>query len=316
MKNLLFKIFILEIVLVTLSGCGKGTSGRKATGIKKIVTSAQELIGANISSLSNEEINGLYRFQGIKFNYSTNKENNKNVEYVWGCSNYICFGTYDQEECLKNTDKYMYQIIGVNNNGGLRLIKSEPLTYLTWNNDNKNILWKDSNVFSYLNSDNYLNNNKYINDEWRKKIVESAWKYGTLTSEDYEITGNGYYDGKKVLSKEESWSSSVMAKIGLIYPSDYYFAATKNINGIKDENYKEFEKSWMNSNEFEEFTIASIKKIIDDGHCYVLVRGKSGMLSYSNCDRKNGVRPVFNTIDNIEFISGTGSNRYPFIIKK
>lgn len=316
MRNYI-KVVNFIIIIFILTACeSNDRSNFSTTSIKERVKNTKELIGANISSLSNEEINGLYRFQGIKFNSSTNKENNKNVEYVWGCSNYICFGTYDQEECLKNTDKYMYQIIGVNNNGGLRLIKSEPLTYLTWNNDNKNILWKDSNVFSYLNSDNYLNNNKYINDEWRKKIVESTWKYGTSTSEDYEITGNGYYDGKKVLSKEESWSNSVMAKIGLIYPSDYYFAATKNINGIKDENYKEFEKSWMNSNEFEEFTIASIKKIIEDGHCYVLVRGKSGMLSYSNCDRKNGVRPVFNTIDNIEFISGTGSNRYPFIIKK
>ncbi len=73
----------------------------------------------NIASLTEEPVGGMYRYQGAR-----------NV------SNWICFGTTDQEECKNNVDKYMYRIIGITEEGQLYLLKE---TFIKEIKEDKNI---------------------------------------------------------------------------------------------------------------------------------------------------------------------------------
>ena len=81
---------------------------------------AQYLLENPTSGLNTTEEGGLYRYQG------TNDTVN----------NYICFGTSDKSTCTGNTDIYMYRIIGINEDGQLKLIKKEALnTTYAWHSN-------------------------------------------------------------------------------------------------------------------------------------------------------------------------------------
>jgi len=63
---------------------------------------------------------GLYRYQGEAGNVN----------------NFVCFGTTSKEECLSDTDKYMYRVMGINENNQVKLIKKEALnTAYQWHSD-------------------------------------------------------------------------------------------------------------------------------------------------------------------------------------
>ena len=107
-------------------------------------------------------------------------------------NNYICFGTSITEECTKNTDRYMYRIIGYatedddNTNtkyGQLKLIKKEALnkTYLWWVNYDDNIEWPSSLIYANITTDAYLQNEYYVPSGWENKIANHTLLYGDLT---------------------------------------------------------------------------------------------------------------------------------------
>ena len=144
------------------------------------VTRIKRLSG---DSLENEQDVGargdvLRRFQG-----TAEKVNN----------NYICFGTSITEECVKNTDRYMYRIIGYatadddNTNtkkGQLKLIKKEALEEaMPWHyNHNDNINWFQSDLYNRITTKEYLTNKYYVPSGWENKIADHTWWTGDIQS--------------------------------------------------------------------------------------------------------------------------------------
>ena len=159
------------------------------------------LLTHNPVGLSTELIGGLYRYQGVQNNYN-------NVD------NYICFGTTNKSDCVGDTDKYMYRIIGINTSGQIKLIKKEALnTDYNWNS-NGGVKWANSDIFAGLNGPYYLDNLEYIPDNtWRNRIDISIWHYSA--TKDRTIS---------TIIERELAGETVNAKIGLMYLHDYAYS--------------------------------------------------------------------------------------------
>ena len=186
---------------------------------------------------------GLYRYQGTRAIVD---------------NNYICFGTSDKEDCINDQDHYMYRILGITDDGRLKLIKNTLLkdgniTTFQWHNtDQVKTIWGDSDLFKRLNgkhdslSNIFLNSKEYpyLKEElWLNKIENSNWYQGFITGNiisQYNVEQiyqmeNGkintqYYDlvGGEQKLVTERFTVLEDAKIGLMNMTDYNYAFQKD----------------------------------------------------------------------------------------
>ena len=238
---------------------------------------------------------GLYRFTG---------------EYWDTVNNYICYGTINKEECLSNTEFYLYRIIGIDEETkALKLIKKRPLSGGQsggWYdiNTTKEIKWPDSNIYKSLNGHGFLENAEYLTSEWSDRILTRDWKYGNLYSDDY--TANDLYN------LEQRWSDSVNAKIAIIYPSDLYYSIE---NGGRNCSEWTCDRSWINSlnNRIDE------KEYMGNGDWFIASHDSNqswsggGQLYLQYYDFVGDIRPMFYVKRVYEF-GGTGTLTDPFLV--
>ena len=117
-----------------------------------------------------EQCGGMHRFQG---------QQNDNIE------NYICFGTSDKDTCTKDTDHYMYRIIGIEaETGRVKVIKKEALNERIswWDNYDDDIEFPDSNIYKAIKGTDFLENPTYVPEGWEEKISNNTWLYGDMIS--------------------------------------------------------------------------------------------------------------------------------------
>jgi len=166
-----------------------------------------------IKSLNDTSEGNLYRYKGYE-----------NEVY----NNYVCFGTADKEECLKNKDKYMYRIIGVTsqnntnleiNKGQVKLLKTDSIGKKQWHSEfGKDINWGDSSLNQEI--DIYINSTG-----WGSKLASVKWPTGGFNP--------SYDDAPTSLTQiyeREHQDISSTTKYGLINLSDYYYANTYSNN--------------------------------------------------------------------------------------
>ena len=148
------------------------------------------ILSKSASGLEAEEDVGargdvLRRFQGTVTNNGDGTIDND-------INNYICFGTSITEECVKNTDRYKYRIIGYataddettnTKKGQLKLIKKEALEEaMQWHyNSNDNINWFQSDLYNRITTKEYLTNKYYVPSGWENKIAEHIWWTGNMS---------------------------------------------------------------------------------------------------------------------------------------
>ena len=185
-----------------LATCITTLAGKSSASITKIYHHDAGLTnGANDNS---------YRFAG-----ASNQVNN-----------YVCFGS--TTPCPADN---LYRIIGVFDNKvgenqteqRVKLIKATSVGNKTWDSNGKNT-WSTSSLNTYLN-------NEFINTfepgvDWKTKIVETTWKVGKNTWAD--IGGQPAktaYQNEVVNPTSSNGETESSAKIGLMYASDYGFAA-------------------------------------------------------------------------------------------
>ena len=273
-----------------------------------------DLIGSGISGLSYDLVGGLYRFQGIS-QYTKEQYPHINEPVV---ANYICFGTHSKDECLKNTARYMYRIIGLDNNGRMKLIKDGNLLSkieevdwrFTYRYEHsswvKDISWVDSTMYSSLNGDKFLYDEYYFEDsKWIDKIIDYEWKYGTMSKEEINMDEFDFLDGDYFYELEEKWESSVVAKIGLISVSDYYYSPSGNKFGLIKNDALYYNGLLANS------WIGKIEMTITNGICF----DQFYEIQLDNTVKGRAYRPVFWVDSNIYFSSGNGEEESPFVIK-
>ena len=270
-----------------------------------------------------------YRFVGSKSSQPTN---------------YICFGTTNSSTCTSNTDKYLYRIIGVFEEGGtkyLKLIKNSSFgTHAMDSNFNSDHRWSATSLYGHVNGSEFLNNTTYIpNTTWKNKIVSRTWQStdthlsgrGDLGIKLYNLTASKAYCLEyNIESCKESGAiyTNSTAKIGLMYITDYSLSlgsSVANSTATLKEQASTLKTGWMYN-----YTGFSNKKshMIEWSmtRAGYPVEGLTNARFYgihvdgqpSGAENRYGAeyRPVFYIKASEKYAGGIGTESKPFIISE
>ena len=207
-------------------------------------------------------------------------------------NNYICLGS----SATTCPDANLFRIIGVFGDK-TKVIRAKSVGDKEWNTSADNT-WSSSSLNTYLNG-TYLTSLGTL----AEKIATTTWKVRGGSS-------TYLYDAPKIAYQYEVGSSALTttndAKIGLMYVSDYGFAAdssgwTTKLSSYNSNNSKNW--LYLGSNEW---TISrnsgTASNAFDVFSGYVLNRNV--IISYA-------VRPSFNLESSVKYVSGSGSMSDP-----
>lgn len=232
---------------------------------------------------------------------------------------------------------------GIDNAHLVKIIRNNPIGNYLWDNSGsygKNN-YPDSDIFKLLNSAYYNAINgtgeDYCYQEWSyvtvenveskplkgkcnftKKGLQNKYRDMVESNAKWFLGGTRYLEhksssmysierGTDVYGENDTW---VKAKIGLMYASDYGYAAPSSCS-VYLENYKEkgcFDKNWLKSND-NEWIITSASELYT-----VLYLHSLGNIMESSANYGFNVRPVLYLKSNVYYLSGTGAQNDPYIV--
>ncbi len=139
----------------------------------------------------------------------------------------------------KNPNNYvsfnneLWRIMGVID-GKIKIIRNESIGNKKWASNSSNN-WNNSDLKSYLNGDYYNS----IDGTYKNMISEGTYYLGGPTSsKSYSLTASGYYNAERDSSQLYGGNpASTTQKIGLMYPSDYGYAAGSSCLSTALYNY-------------------------------------------------------------------------------
>ena len=210
-------------------------------------------------------------------------------------NNYVCFGS-SEASCPADN---LYRIIGVFGDK-VKLIKSTSVGNKEWDSNGKNT-WSTSSLNTYLNND-FLN---AFDETTKGKIDTTTWKVGGFS--------NNEQLANKVYQNEINSSPSVNNKIGLMYASDYGFAAAPSAwaTNLFDYNSAAITgANWMYLGAYE-WTIS--RKADNSSGAFDVSEGGC-VAGGSNVADADGVRPVFSLSSSVSYVSGSGSATDPILV--
>ena len=260
-------------------------------------------------------------------------------------NNYVCFGS-DEETCPAEK---LYRIIGVfdddkDSNYQIKLIKADYTTsdmlgtdgrdyYGAYSNSTSNYKgsmelstiaeyrWNYDTSVSSGGSNNWttsefntinLNTNywNYLDTTWQDLIATTIWHLGGMTSSSNTV--KEFYDGERNNTGYGSNPTTYTDEIGLMYPSDYGYAAnpdawTKDISDYDSSTIKS--NNWLYMGLYE-WTITPYSS---DSY-YVFYVNSYGYLDYYNASFGFAARPVFYLKSNVALQGGNGTSNDPFIL--
>ena len=209
-------------------------------------------------------------------------------------NNYICLGS-DATTC---PDANLFRIIGVFGDK-TKVIRAKSDGNQEWDASKSNE-WSSSGLNTYLN-EGYLTSLGTLAD----KIATTTWKVGggswANIGTSVPKTAYQYEVGSSASSTTHD------AKIGLMYVSDYGFAADQSGWTTKLNDYSSnTSKNWLYLGSYE-WTIS--RNSDDTGSAF---RVKStGSVDYYLVITAYGVRPSFNLESSVKYVSGSGSMSDP-----
>ena len=261
-------------------------------------------------------------------------------------NNYVCFGHGAEAEGTCANDN-LYRIIGLfdddkDGNYQIKLIKADYTTSdmlgtngrdyagaysystsnykgsmetstiagYTWNYDTS-VSSKGSNnwttsEFNTINlNTNYWN---YLGTTWQNLITPTTWYLGGMTSSNN--TAKAFYDGERNNAGYGSNPTTYSDEIGLMYPSDYGYAASPNAwaNDLYDYNNSTITaNNWLYMG-LVEWTI--IPSSSSSGSVFRVY--DSGRLSSYSAYRGCAARPVFYLESNVSLQGGSGTSSDPY----
>ena len=256
-------------------------------------------------------------------------------------NNYVCFGS-TQSPCPADN---LYRIIGVFGDR-VKLIKSDYATNALlgtdgdykqaytangWDNSNykgnnlANIAgysWNKSvqNTWSLSNLNKINLNQNFITKigaEWANKIDMTTWKVGgnTWANIGKQPAKTAYQNEivSPVTTNTTDNATTYSAKVGLMYASDYGFAAapsawTTQLSSYNGEAIKN--ANWMYMGLYE-WTISRIA----DSSSYAFYVTNTGLVyTYNVVNISYAVRPVFYLSSSVNYVSGSGGATDPITI--
>ena len=215
--------------------------------------------------------------------------------------------------------------------GKVKIIKDEALTPVTtdngvtigtssgfyWNKvqqSGKNWSnWEDSTLQTYLNG-TYYNS---IDSKYQNMISPSTFYLGGSTSSNYKtLTASGYYNAERDSSQVYSGNpASTTQKIGLMYPSDYGYAAGESCLSAALYNYnsscKNTDYLFNSKNEWLQAPDAGYSTDAADLSSTGLVKCFGNYVNYISY----AVRPVLYLNTSVQITDGIGSQSNPFKLK-
>ena len=252
--------------------------------------------------------------------------------------NFVCFGS-DADSCPYDN---LYRIIGVID-GKVKLIKYDyansnllgtdgsysSLIYKkkerpTYKGNHETIhkysrnsaisdnTWSESNLNKINLNTNFINN---IGEKWASKIVETNWKVGGNTVENITVKRPSVVYQNEIINPQATnttdGETEYKAKIGLMYVSDYGFAAAPSAWRGSGVTYSSFTAiNWMYMGLIE-LTITRVA----NGNNYGYIIYESGTYSHGGYVTWDyAIRPAFNLVPSTTYVRGTGTMSDPIII--
>ena len=287
-------------------------------------TQGENSIYYHDSSLTNGAGDSSYRYSGANPN------------------NYVCFGS---NESTCPTDN-LYRIIGVFGDK-VKLIKydygttdelgtdgdysktykewgmdstykgtygdGERIGVYYWNNATQTNTWSESLLNKTNLNTNFINN---IGEEWANKIATTTWKVGGNTySNIYSKTPSVVYQNEivsPVTTNTTDNATEYTAKIGLMYVSDYGFAADPSAWTLTMGSYNNTtatSTNWMYMGLYE----WTLSRSADTSTYAFSVLG-DGYVNLNLVNNYTAVRPSFSLESSITYVSGSGSASDPMVI--
>ena len=299
---------------------GKTFSGKvsfKATGCKPLKTLSDTVLALESSKdYKSSQDNSIYRVvdqNGIRYE---GKDPDNYVEYngeLWRI-----IGTFNGSDMNLDPNKEYTKIV-----------RSTPLeTYMAWDTGGEND-WVNSTLNAYLNGE-YLSslsttaqgmiatyNSEY--SLWHLRGIEKETSYTLYASGWYEIernTGTSGYRGGVAGAAD----AAKEAAIGLMYPSDYGYAAYGTAcNNESTETLFNYEGSceavdWLLYDGWE-WLISPLADYSDSAFSvYGFDGGYVSDAGYSVGDIYLSVRPTLYLSSEVEIVGGNGSEETPYIL--
>ena len=275
-----------------------------------------------ISQYTTDGVNGLYYHDADL----ANGAGDNSYRYAGANpNNYVCFGS-TENPCPENN---LYRIIGVFGNE-VKLIKADyTTTTMTgsggdyygaysfstsnykgsmntsniaiyyWNNNTQTNTWSESRLNTTNLNSSYIS---YIGTTWSNKIATHTWYVGGYSTNS--ATPKTFYNA-------ESSGTTYSAKIGLMYASDYGYAASNSYWTTNMGSYSSARNNnWMYMGLYE-WTISRDSSDSDDAFRVY----DTGDLNYTHVYFSHlAVRPSFYLNSNVEYNGGTGTESDPFTL--
>ena len=291
--------------------------------------------------------NGLYYHDGIgSYNNASQEAGDNSYRYAGANpNNYVCFGS-TAATCPNDN---LYRIIGVfdddkDTNYQIKLIKADYTTsgmlgtdgrdyygtypYSTsnykgsmdtstiagyrWNYDTSvssggSNNWTTSEFNTINLNTNYWN---YLDTTWQDLIATTIWHLGGMTSSSNTV--KEFYDGERNNTGYGSNPTTYTDEIGLMYPSDYGYAAnpdawTKDISDYDSSTIKSNNWLYMGLYEWTITPRSSRSNLVSSVNYF-------GNLSIDVANTGYAARPVFYLKSNVALQGGNGTSNDPFIL--
>ena len=289
----------------TFTGLNKGTTYTIKVYVKDTngVDSSVKTTSAETENtvLLADYIKGLYTSQGsngIYYHTSSLANSAADNSYRYAGANpnnYVCFGS-TASTCPSDN---LYRIIGVFGSE-VKLIKNSSLGNYYWSgsSSNRSNTWSSSTLNTGTLNGTYLSG---LSATWSNKIATHTWYVGGYSSS--AATPKTFYNA-------ESSGTTCRAKIGLMYVSDYGFAASNSYWTKELYNYEPAKSSnWLAG--LTEWTIS--RNSVNSNRAFIV--SSSGYVSGNSVYYlSNGVRPVFYLTSSTSYVSGSGSSADPIRI--
>ena len=234
----------------------------------------------------------LYRIIGVF------EDKVKLIKYDYASSNLL--GT-DGDYKGSDTDTSYYK-------GSLSSIDKYYWNYkndTTINRGNGSNIWSTSLLNRINLNTNYLNN---IGQTWSNLIEDATWKVSGYSS--IAVTPSKMYTAEITNATKTYGPSDGTSKIGLMYASDYGFAAAPSGWSTVMNNYRQvISVNWMNMGYYD-WTISPNFST----NYYVFSLSYYGNLNNGNADDGCGSRPVFYLKASVLYAGGSGTKNSPITL--
>ena len=270
------------------------------------ISSSEKTTSAKTSNiLLAEYIKGLYTSQGSNgiYYHKDSSLSNSAADYSYRYSganpnNYVCFGS-NASTCPSDN---LYRIIGVFYDE-VKLIKSTSYGSCEWSSKLDNT-WSTSDIKITLNTTYY----NTLSSTWQNKISTHIWKVGGMNKKT-SYTAKQYYD-IEVGSSSSSTTDSM--KIGLMYVSDYGFAASNSYWTTALASYSTAATSnWLYLGSVEN-TISRLAVSYSSVSMFLLQ--STGNVITGGIGGGAETRPCFYLTSSTTYVSGSGTSSDPIRI--